>query len=395
MIKRGLGLFAAALLCASAVPGTALAVGEPFELNAIVSQTGPGAFIGRDEASGLAVLTDRINKSGGIAGRQLKLVVADDQSNPQTAVQLYNEIVARGASVVLGSSLAASCNAMAALVHDGPLIYCFSPGIRPASGGYVFICGVQTADYINVTLHYFRQRGWKRLAFITSTDASGQDGERAFDEALTAPENHDLVAVAKEHYGTTDLSVTAQITRIKAAAPQAVFAWGTGTPLQTVLRGINDAGLGIPVSISSSNLIYDEMRQFDSVLPKELYVSALPFVVPAQLPKGVLQQTVQSFNDAFKPLGTQPGIGQAIAWDSELIVTEALRKIGVRATATQLRDNIETLHDFAGVNGYYDFRDGQQRGLTAKSVLVVRWDKSNHAWQGMSKLGGDPLPGTH
>jgi branched-chain amino acid transport system substrate-binding protein len=388
VIKPKLAVLLAVLLLATAAPTTALAVGDPFELNAIVSQTGPGAFIGRDEASGLAVLTGRINKSGGIAGRPVKLVIADDQSNPQTAVQLYNEIIARGAQVVLGSSLAASCNAMAALGHDGPLIYCFSPGIRPVSGGYSFICGVQTADYIAVTLRYFRQRGWKRVAMITSTDASGQDGERAYDEALALPENRDMVNVAKEHYGTTDLSVSAQVTRIKAAAPQAVFAWGTGSPLQTVLRGITDVGVAVPVSVSSSNLIYDEMRQFESVLPKELYVSALPFAVPAQIPAGALKRTVQSFNDAFKPLGTQPGIGEAIAWDSELIVVEALRKVGASARAAQLRDYIETLHDFAGVNGYYDFRDGQQRGLTAKSVIVVRWDKSTHAWQGMSKLGG-------
>ena len=46
---------------------------------------------------------------------------------------------------------------------------------------------------------------------ITSTDASGQDGERGVDAALADPANKDMTLVTREHYAAADLSVAAQI----------------------------------------------------------------------------------------------------------------------------------------------------------------------------------------
>ena len=39
---------------------------------------------------------------------------------------------------IIGSAIVAMCNAMAPLMQNGPVMYCFSPGIHPAKGSYVF-----------------------------------------------------------------------------------------------------------------------------------------------------------------------------------------------------------------------------------------------------------------
>jgi hypothetical protein len=68
----------------------------------------------------------------------------------------------------------------------------------------------------------------------------------------------------------------------------------------------------------------------------------------------------------------------------------ALRSLGTDATATQIRDYIDNIHDFAGIAGVYDFRDGSHRGLTAKDVVVMHWDATKNNWIAVSKLGGAP-----
>jgi hypothetical protein len=69
----------------------------------------------------------------------------------------------------------------------------------------------------------------------------------------------------------------------------------------------------------------------------------------------------------------------------------AFKKLGLNATAAQIKDYISNLHGWAGANGVYDFRDGSQRGLTAKNGIIVRWDPAKDAWTSISKFGGAPL----
>jgi len=76
--------------------------------------------------------------SGGISGRPVKFTYYDDASTAATDVQLVNQIIAKNVPVILGPSLAGSCNAASPVVANGPVLYCFSPGIHPDKGSYTF-----------------------------------------------------------------------------------------------------------------------------------------------------------------------------------------------------------------------------------------------------------------
>jgi ABC-type branched-subunit amino acid transport system substrate-binding protein len=84
------------------------------------------------------------------------------------------------------------------------------------------------------------------------------------------------------------------------------------------------------------------------------------------------------------------GTGQQ-AWDATLIVVDALRKLGINATAEQLRAEIAGMHGYAGINGIMDFRDGQQRGLQENAAVIVRWNPAKQNWIPVSKPGGGLL----
>src|SRR6185437_12145635 len=125
--------------------------------------------------------------------------------------QLLNDVLASHPKLLLGSSLVATCNAMAPLVQSGPAMYCFSAGIHPPAGSYVFTSGTSTFDQAKALVRFFRLKGWTRLALATSTDATGQDADRGFAEMLAADENKDVRLVAHVHYNITDVSVSAQM----------------------------------------------------------------------------------------------------------------------------------------------------------------------------------------
>ncbi len=378
-------------LAAAAFPHAASAA-EPFEIDAITSLTGQGAFLGNEEAGTLQVVADLVNRSGGIGGRPIKFVVADDQTNPQIALQLTNAIIAKKASIMIGPTITAACGALMPVLKDGPTDYCLSPGVHPPEGSYMFSAAFSTVDACAALIHYLHQRGWTKIAMITSIDATGQDAERNVDAALALPQNAGATIVDREHFNVTDISVAAQMAHIKASDAQAVVAWATGTPFGTLVRGIHDAGIDLPVATSNGNLTYAQLTTNAPFLPNQLYFAGIPSPATVEaLPRGATRDAVTAYVNAFKAAGTRAEIGQYQAWDAAWIVVDALRHVGLNASATQIRDYIAGLQGWVGVNGPYDFRSVPQRGIGMSAVNVVRWDPSATVWVAVSKPGGEPL----
>ncbi len=391
-IKRLLSAFSVLALClGAALP--ARAADPPLNIDVILSQSGILTFVGQTDAKVLTTLEDVVNKRGGIKGRKIHFVFHDDHTDPQVAIQLTNEILASHPALLLGSSSASSCSAMVPIVGDnGPVAYCLSPAVHPARGSYMFSSSFSSSDAMIAAIRYFRARGLKRLAALSTTDVSGQDGDTNLEAALDLPENKSagLSVTIHEHYNTADLSVAAQISRIKASNPQALVLWASGTPLATALRAMQDAGLDIPVIVPNANMSYTQLQQYSSFVPKDLLFAGVPFLA-GLAPTKAAQDAQKDFFDAFTAAGVRPDFLYSTSWDPALIAIAALRTVGPAATAGQLKNYIEGLHGFTGVAGEYDFRDGGQRGLTERNVVIMRWDAAKVGWVAVSQLGGLPL----
>jgi hypothetical protein len=72
-------------------------------------------------------------------------------------------------------------------------------------------------------------------------------------------------------------------------------------------------------------------------------------------------------------------------------VIAALRKLGTKATAKDIKDFVDAQTAFPGINGIYDFKTVPQRGLTVKNALVTRWTPAADTWTVVSEPTGTPL----
>lgn len=366
----------------------------PYDIPVVASLTGGGAFLGQEEQQAIQILEKVVNQAGGIHGRPVRFVFHDDQSSPQQSVQLANQVLAAKPIIVLGTTLVAGCNAMGPLMQSGPVMYCFSPGIHPPAGGYVFTGGVSTFDQAQALVNYFRGRGWTRLALMTSTDATGQDADKGFAKLLARPENKGIAIVVHPHFNPTDVSVSAQIEEIKAAKPQAFIGWATGAPSATIFRGAVQGGLTVPMGSTGGNMTYAQMHRFAAFLPRELYLPSSVWAVRGD-PRVKLDPAVakkqKEFFAAFAAEGKKPDEGSILGWDPATIVVDALRKLPAKATAAQLRDYLLKVNGIAGVNGVYDFAAAPQRGLTLKNIIVSVWDAKADTWKVVAAPTGIPL----
>jgi branched-chain amino acid transport system substrate-binding protein len=181
--------------------------------------------------------------------------------------------------------------------------------------------------------------------------------------------------------------------RIKGSGAQAIIAWTTGAPAATVFRGMAQEGVDLPVAPTSGNQTFAAMKQWQAFLPKQLVLASALY--PPHPPSVKLDPRVDSAQQAMYATLAKHGLKAdnmvATSWDAGLIVASGLRKLGASATAAQLRQYIDGLTDFPGVDGIYNFNKYPQRGLGPESSTVTAYDTKTDSWVWLSQPGGEPL----
>jgi branched-chain amino acid transport system substrate-binding protein len=379
-----------------AILGTSVASSapEPYVFPVVITATGANAYAGQTETEAFKVFEQYENKHGGLWGRPIHFEFYDDATEPRVAVQLTNQILAKNPKpiVVLGSGQVATCAAMAPIFYEnGPVNYCFTPGFSPKPKSYVFSASASLEKILPAQVRFARGRNWKRIANLSVTTATGQASDFYMKYAMSLPENRDMKMVISEQFNPADISVSALIARVKAADPQVIITPASGPAFGNLLRGLNDAGIHLPVLTSAANEQPEQLKQYAAFAPKDMYFNGMLYYARDAIGKGPLRSEIDTFYAAFKAAGVNPTPDSGQAWDPALIVLTGLRKLGPSATAAQLRDWIGNLHGFAGSSGFYDFRSNDQHGLDSDAVIFVKWDPKRGDFFNASKRGGAPL----
>jgi branched-chain amino acid transport system substrate-binding protein len=364
----------------------------PLNIAVILPMTGQAAFSGQAEAQTVAAFEKYANAHGGVRGQPIHFSVSDDQTSPQVALQLANAAIAQHVPVILGSAVVATCASIgAAVAATGPVQFCFSPGYFPAKNSYAFASTTNILSSARALLTYAKLRGFRRIAFLVSTDATGIASAQVYSTLLKEPDLRDVTLVADERIANADVSATAQMSKIKAARPDVMYTSTSGTVFSTAMRGMNDVGLNVPVITTTANANLPQLKSLADVLPHDLYFNGFALRLGDLLrDKGIRDQIV-AFNDAFKSIGVTPTDVHALSWDELLLMLAGFRQYGPAMTAEQLKTFVLGQTHFAGMNGYYNFSSGDQHGLGADAVVVIGYDKEKGDFYPASQPGGVPL----
>jgi len=376
---------ALALLLGSA-PFTGARAAEPLEVNALLPTTGQTAFYGQAIAKSLAAEEASINAAGGINGRDIHFVVSDDQSNPQIAVQLMSGLLSRGVPAVIDGGPAATCNATATTAKGAAIVFCLSAAYQPDL--YSFTTPMSFQDGLAAQIRFFRVRGLKRIGFLVGTDATGQAADVAITKVLAYPENRDVTAVARERFGNADISVAAQVTNIRNAGAQAVFASASGTPLATILREMRDQAMKIPIATTASNQSVPQLVSYGNIVPADLEMVSARWAAYDALDNGPVKDKVRVWRSAMARAGLDPDGPASIAWDFGQFIADAYRKFGPSMTPLNVRNFVAQMHNAPGICGSYNYVATPGRGLTTKDTVVLRWNGARKTFDPISTAGG-------
>lgn len=341
---------------------------EPIKIGMLIEQTGAFSWYGEENLNGAKLVVDEVNKRGGIGGRQVELVIYNTESSPEKAINGAKKLMQQDkVAAIIGLGLVSEAQAVAPIVEKGPPTFALSgaykPGHRFMFGGTVFVGQTQER-----ALRFLSDKGLKKIALITTNDATGQQAEAAI-KAHAAKFGAQLLGVWT--FNPTDVDVTAQLTQIKAQSPDAIVSWTVGKPLGVVLKGAKQLGIKNPIITSHGNLTPDFLKGLSDLQNGPIYVFGTKDLIWREVPESDPQyKIIQEMQTAHqKAYGKEGGIGTGTGYDAMKQVLEAIEKVGT--DPDKIVEYIEGLKNWVGVVGVYNFSKDDHRGLTVDASVPI------------------------
>lgn len=248
-ITRHSVLAVAALAALGAHAADTIKIGVPVGLSGANSVVAPSVV----QSAELAV--EEINAKGGVLGRQLELVVADDASGAAGAQKAFDSLIfQKKADVLISMETSAARNAGLPIVNRGktPFIYTsFYEGHSCSKYMYVnaWVPDQQVAPIVD---HFMKDRNAKTFFLIGSDYAFGR-GMLEFTKGYIAKKGGKLVG--EEYLPMDGSDWTPIINKLKSAKPDAIItSTAGGAPNVTLTKQLRAAGINLPYG----NLAVDE-----------------------------------------------------------------------------------------------------------------------------------------
>ncbi len=367
----------AGMLIFLSVPGQAA---EPIKLGAFFALSGPAAHIGTPTKLVAEMVVAKINKEGGINGRQIELVMGDTESDPAKAATIAKKFIhSDKVAAIIGPTTTAEGMNVKKIVEEAgvPTFMCVGGdpvimgGEKLGSFNYVFKSPQRSSTAVKKLFGYLKDKKLSKVGLLTASDAFGKDG-LVWLEKL-APD-FGITFVAKESFGPADTDMTAQLTKIKNAQPQAIVVWTIGPAGPIIAK--NKAQLGINLPLFQCHGQPDP--KYIEIAGKASEGDRMPstkLMAAGQLPdndpqKKVIQEFIKLYTEAKYdkqfPINTHSGY----AWDAVYIVTNAMKTAGTDSKA--LREAIEKTKGYVGVSGVYNLTPEDHNGLDVDSMVIVQ-----------------------
>jgi len=367
------GLLAAMLVVLSAAGGLAAAKRPalPYVIGAIFSLTGDNAPLGVPERETVEMLVKQINAKGGIKGRPVKVEFYDDGGKPDQAVQACRRLLDNKAVVgIIGPTLTGPSLAIAPMCNDAkmPLISCAASikivvPVKP----YVFKTAQTDAMAVARLIEYCKKRGIASVGFINDSNAFGQSGRDQWNEQSKAAR---IQTKAVESFATADTDMTSQLSKIRAARPQAVVCWGTNPGPSMVAKNMRTLGMkqALLMSHGIANMEFIKLagRAADGVIFPAGKLIVAKHIAANDPQRKLLLKYAADFQKTFKK---GPNTFGGHAWDAFMLMVNALNKVG--PNKAKIRDAIENTKGFVGISGVFNFTPTEHNGLHRGCLALV------------------------
>jgi branched-chain amino acid transport system substrate-binding protein len=364
-----LGVFAFGL----AVYGPAYAA-ETVKVGSVLSITGPASFLGDPEDKTLKLYVDKINATGGIAGRKIELVMYDDGGDANKARTFATRLVEDDKVVAMvGGSTTGTTMAMIPVFEEAKIPFISLAGavevVDPVRK-YVFKTPHTDKMACEKIFENLKLRSFTKIAMISGTDGFGTSMRT---QCLKVAGNYGVQIIADETYGPRDTDMTAQLTKIKnTAGVQAVVNPGFGQGPAIVTRNYAQLGMSAIPLYESHGVASKSFIELAGPAADGVRLPAAALLVGDKLPDTDPQKKlVVDYKQTYEASAKQPvSTFGGHAYDGLSILVDAIKRAN-SIDSDKLRDEIEKTKAFVGTGGIVTMSPTDHLGLDLSAFRML------------------------
>lgn len=330
--------------------------------------TGDVAMYGQPTLVGMKMAADEINKAGGVNGRKIEIVEADNRGDKQESATIVQKFIGRDKVVAVVGDPTTGITKVAAPICERNKVILLSAGATGTGvvelGKYIFRDTLLDSVAVPALIDYFiNNLKFKKVAVITSDNNDYSVGLTAvFNKAI---EGKGLQVVADEKVKDGDKDFSAQITNIKAKNPDIIFFSGYYTEGSLLMKEARKQGLNVNMfggdGLYSPTLISLGGKAVEGSM---VYVGFSPEQPTPETAK---------FIDAFKAKndGKIPGLFEAQGYDAIVILAHAMQR-AKSVDPKVFRNQVAKTKSYKGVSGTITFLANQEPIKSPVYLLEVK-----------------------
>lgn len=334
---------------------------DPIRIGFVGGTSGRVADLGIAGRNGAQLAVELRNRTGGVAGRPIELIIRDDEQNPEIAERVTRELIAQGVVAIVGPMTSAMAVRIVPIANDARVLL-MSPTVTTNSlsglDDYFFRTTSATRNIaVKSALYQRTVQRLQRMAAIYDLR------NKAYAESWLSDFREAFTRNGGEIHKVLD------------------FESGNETAFLHIARDLlADPVDGIVIIANSVDtaLLCQQIRKLDSQMPiavaewgaterlLELGGKAMEGVVAAQLfDRYSTAPSYQAFHQAYwDRFKQEPGFGGTAGFDAANVVLDTLAQ---RSSGQSLKQTLLATRRFEGVQNpviFDDFGDAQRQTFT-------------------------------
>ncbi|HSB78024.1 MAG TPA: ABC transporter substrate-binding protein [Candidatus Methylomirabilis sp.] len=361
--KRILSLVLMSFLVAAAVGSGVASAAQEIRLGFTPPVTGASAAEGALQIKAIKLALKQINAAGGVNGKQINLLIVDNQStNPGALAALQKAVEQEKVLALVGSVKSTQILAMSDAVKNyGVPMMIGGTNATLTKQGNPWLFRVRPDDSIAAAamVKYIKEdTKFTKVGILHDTDAFGTGGADLVEQGVKAA---GLTVAKREKYTTKDKDFTAQLLSLKNAGAQIMVIYGTNPEdVAVIQRQYRQLGAPFKYIGSPSSQMKDCLNLAKDA--SEGLLAVADFVPgQSQVNKKYAEDYKKEYNEDYDTTS-------AWAYDGLKILVEAIKKGG--EDRAKVREALLATKGYKGVLGTFSFTPNGD-GLSEVSVVQI------------------------
>jgi len=346
------------------------------KIGVITSATGPTSFVGASQKNSVALLPRKVGDT------TIEYIYLDDASDPTQSVRNAKKLIGeQKIDALIGPSGTPNAIGVIEFIAEAR-----TPMLAPVGGTTVILPmddrkrwvfkTTQNDDIIaDALIDHMTKTGVRTVGFIGYNDPYGESWYRTIVPML---QKAGIRLVATERYNRLDASVTGQVLRLKAAAPDAVLVAGVAAGAALPHMQLVDAGYAGKIYQTHGAATDDFIRIGGKKVDGAIMAASLMLVldqVSDHVPsKSVAMEYVAAYEKMF---GAKPATFGANVYDAGLLLQRAIPAAlkegspGTPEFRNALRDALEGTKELVATQGVYNITPADHSGFDRRGRVLL------------------------